>query len=283
MNVDEDINDLISNEPIVDPPIEPEPAPEPAPVDPPTEPAPVIPQEPPAEPPGEPVPPPTDPPAVPAPTVEPPPASDPRDAQIAQMMETIAALQKTINDVASARNVEPPTPPAPTEPKVHKFFEKDEEVDEALKTVEGVNGMLSKVVDRAQEQILSIVPQIVAQISNYMISQRFAANDFYQANPDLSANKAFVGMVADEVAAAHPDWDMFKVMEGLADEVRSRLRLSGQVTPQPAAIPQPLPTDPPAPAPAFAGTRGPARSGGGTPTLTPIEKEISDLIDGFLP
>lgn len=283
-SLSEEIDDLIGGGAVEEPPpvSDPEPVPEPEPE---PEPTPVI-EEPAPNPSSD------DPaPVEPSGVVEPPaatpvastpapaePVADPRDSQIQQLQETIAALQKTINDVASvSRQSETPAAPAPTSAPAIKFLEKEEDLDQALGSVDNFNGLMSNVISKAQEQILAMVPQIAAQIAGNVVTQRMAVNDFYLANQDLAANKAYVGIVADEIARANPEWDMFKVMEKLADEVRSRLRISGQGNPSSSPVQDPLPT-PAAPTPAFA-TPGNARPSSGAPKVSPLEKEISDLLD----
>lgn len=269
MGQTEDINDLISdNIPVAEAPVD-TPIEEPAPIveEPVAEPTSDVPQESPAEPTGEPVPPPSEPP------VEPAPSEDPRDVQIAQMTDTISALQKMVNDIAAAQaqpKAQAAVEDAPVAPI--KFVESEDALDEALKTADNFNAMLSNAMQKMQEQFAAVAQQMAVQVAHGIYTQRAAADDFYRANQDLAANKAFVAMVADEMAAAHPDWDIMKVMEELAGEVRNRLHL-GQTAPVAAPASD-------APAPAFAGSSVARPSAGPTPTSS-TQKEINDLIDGF--
>lgn len=280
MEIEKEIDDLIGNEPPTpthtsEPAPEPELAPEPASVsEPAPEPSPSPEPEPIAEPAGEPTPPPVEPPATPAPE----PSSDPRDAQIAQMADTIAALQKMVNDVAAAQ-VKPSTPAVEPTPSVAmKFVESEDALDEALKTADNFNAMLSGVMQKMQEQLSTAVQQIAYQAAHGVYTQRAAADDFYRANQDLAANKAFVAMVADEMAAAHPDWDILQVIEGLAEEVRSRLHIAmpGQVAPT-----TPVLANEPTSTPAFIRGGG-ARPGAGAPQVSEMQKELDSLLDGFI-
>lgn len=270
MGQTEDINDLISdNIPVAEAPVD-TPIEEPAPIveEPVAEPTSDAPQESPAEPTGEPVPPPSEPPVAPAPS------EDPRDVQIAQMTDTISALQKMVNDIAATQGQ--PKAQATTEDAIAsapiKFVESEDALDEALKTADNFNAMLSNAMQKMQEQFAAMAQQMAVQVAHGIYTQRAAADDFYRANQDLAANKAFVAMVADEMAAAHPDWDIMKVMEALAGEVRNRLHLS-------QTAPVAAPTSD-APAPAFAGSQVSRPSAGPTPT-SGTQKEINDLIDGF--
>jgi len=207
------------------------------------------------------------------------PASDPRDSQITQMQETIAALQRTINDVAQSRTVAQPSIEEP-EAQTIKFLATEDDVDNALKTANGMNTMLSGVVAKAQEMILPLAQQLAVQIAHSVYNQRRAADDFYTANQDLVANKAYVGMVADELARTNPEWNMLQVMEKLGDEVRNRLRLSGGQVAAPQQTQQHPAAPAPTPAPAFA-TGGGARPTGGAPVQNTLASEIADLLDGI--
>lgn len=279
MGIENEINGILGDalpvaEPVVDEPIAApaEPVADSTPAEPEPTAAPDAPQEPVAEPTGEPVTPPAEPPVEPAPN-----QGDPRDAQIAQLNETIAALQKTINDVVVKQTQEVAPASEPAAPAAMKFVESEEALDEALKTVDNFNAMMSNAMQKMREQMTEMVQQMALQVAHGVYSQRAAADDFYRANQDLAANKAFVGMVADEIAAAHPDWDMFQVMETLGVEVRNRLKLANPNAP---VVPnEPVPSN--EPAPAFAGKQG-ARPSGGAPQLSPQQKEINALLDGFL-
>ena len=207
-------------------------------------------------------------------TPEPPaPVVDPRDAEIQQMRDTIATLQQTIETVAKQATA--PVASAPTEPVAPttiKFIETEEDLDKALNNIDNFNTMLMGVVAKAREMILADAQQVSMSSAHQVYTQRTAVNEFYAANQDLADKKSFVGVVANELASAHPEWDMLDVIKNLAPEVRGRLKLGGTQT----QVPDSLPT-PPEETPAFAGGHH-ARSGGGSGALTKIEKEVNDLI-----
>ncbi|MFA6972681.1 MAG: hypothetical protein WC208_14960 [Gallionella sp.] len=304
--IEESVNDILDISPDVnEPPVapaEPTNAEPPAIADPPASPTP----EPPVEPPPAPAaPPPTpsavEPSATPAtPLAEPPivPAADPRDATIAELQATIAALQQTVGQIAGtavapAQSVAPEVKldangqPIAPEPPQYKFLQKEEELDQALNSVDNFNKMLSGVVNKAQESVLLMVPQLVTKMADEVVVRRMAAAEFFRANPDLAAvdpttqrplYRAFVGLVANEIAAAHPDWNMEAVMSNLGTEVRNRLRLSGGVPPGTPSVATPAaPVDPAAPTPAFVGPGG-SRPSNVAPTFKGLEKDVLDLI-----
>jgi hypothetical protein len=267
------IDELTDLEPVVpEPPAEPVVPAEPAvPVEPIAPVEPVVPVEP--IDPAMPVAPvaPVDPVAPVAPVV---PAVDPRDATITQLQGTIEELRKMVEAVAAQRA--PATPAAPAEPvapEVHKFLAKDEDLDEALKSVDNFNAMLSGVVVKSQEGMLAALPQIVMALADQVVTRKIAVTEFFNANKDLVGSRAYVGTVANELAAANPDWTMEQVIEKLAPEVRNRLRLGVD----PAIPAQPVPAAP-VETPAFAGGSHARPAGGGGGELSRIDQGIMDLI-----
>jgi hypothetical protein len=203
------------------------------------------------------------------------PAADPRDNTIAQMQGTIEELRKMVETVAAGRQPTTPTTPAePVVPEVHKFLAKDEDLDEALKSVDNFNAMLSGVVVKSQEGMLAALPQIVMALADQVVTRKIAVTEFFNANKDLVGSRSYVGTVANELAAANPDWTMEQVIEKLAPEVRNRLRLGvdSTIPVQPAAPVAPVET------PAFAGGQHARPSGGGQGELSRVEQGIADLI-----
>lgn len=208
------------------------------------------------------------PPAEPPPVA--PPSEDPRDTRIKQLEETISALQQTVESV-SKQATQAPVAPAPAAPEAKlTFLEKEEDLDKALNSVDNFNSLLASVVSKAEEIIAAKAELIAAGVAHQVFSQRTAVNEFYQANSDLAANKAFVGVVANELAAAHPEWDMIKIIENLGGEVRGRLKLAGVAPAQP-------PIDAPTETPAFVPGNSSRTSVAGT-AETKLQKEVNDLI-----
>ena len=201
------------------------------------------------------------------------PVVDPRDAQIQQLQDTIAAMQQTIESVS--RQVNAPAAPAPaTEPVKTTFLEKEEDLDKALNSVDNFNALLANVLAKAEEAILAKVDGLAFARAHQVYTQRTSADEFYRINADLVTNKAYVRVVADEIAQANPTWDMAKIMEALAPEVRNRLKLSGMPVAENAPV---APQTPPPETPAFVpGSH--ARGGAGGGSMSKIEKEIADLI-----
>jgi hypothetical protein len=190
-------------------------------------------------------------------------------AQIASMREMIEKISAQATTPAVQA-----VPSEPVAPGVIKFIEKEEDLDKALNSADNFNTMLTGVVQKAQEYMLSSLPQMVGQMADRIVGQRLAAKEFYDNNKDLSANKAFVSIVANEMAAANPGWDMSKLMENLSSEVRKRLNLVVAA----GGTPQVAPTVVAPNAPAFVPPGG-ARPGGGAPPMDAMAKDIMDLIN----
>jgi hypothetical protein len=292
--LEEDVATLMGGDPPkAEPPAAPEPPATPPAAEPPEPAEPPPAAEPPkAEPPkGEPPAPTPEPPAapvqLPTPVAPAPPAPpiDPKDAELAELKKTVEHLRGLVES-AARQAATPPAPqplplgpdgkPVEAKPTVYKFIEKEEELDKVLDSVDSFNGYMTKVVEKAQESVLTSIPQLVARMADQVVTQKMAVMEFYQKNQDLTGNKAYVGMVANELAAAHPDWNMEKIITELGPEVRNKLRLAGIAT-QPSVQP---PANPPAEHPAFV-PGSPARPGGGVPQMTAMEKDIASLIEGM--
>jgi len=162
---------------------------------------------------------------------------------------------------------------------MYKFVEKEEELDKVLDSVDSFNNYMTKVVVKAQEGVLTSIPQLVAKLADQVVTQKLAVAEFYRENKDLVGNKAFVGIVANDLAAKNPGWNMEKIISELGTEVRTRLRMSG-ITPQAPVVPA-TPAAPAAPVdpPAFV-VGGGSRPGPGGPPMTAMEKDIMSLLDG---
>jgi len=263
-------------EPVV-PPIEPV-AP-PAPVEPPTP----VPPVPPVEPPVPPVVPPVEPPAPVVPPVPPPLTKEQQlEAQIVEMRATIESM--------AARTVAPATPAAPAvgadgkplpppPPTVIPFIEKEEDLDNVLNTKDNFNAFMTNVVIKTRESMAAELQPVVIALASQIVNQRMIAAEFYSANKDLISNKAYVGVVANELAAAHPEWDLNKVVEQLGGEVRKRLAIAGG-TPPPAPPPGAPPIVPAGGEPPAFAPPGGSRSPAGPPAAPDkLAKDILELMD----
>ena len=255
-----------ADEPPVIPPVEP-PAVDAPPVPPVDEP-PVVPPTPPVEP------------AVPVVPATPAPPRDARDTELESLRNTIAELRKGMETLASQNINQPSTPPAsaPAD-QVISFVEKEEDLDALLNSKDNFNKFMTGALGKSNEQVMQAMTVVVPKLVDQIVTQRLAVNEFYTNNKDLSSNKAYVGIVANELAKAHPDWDTLTVISNLAEEVRRRLGLGGTVPNQPPVAPS---VDaPPMDSPAFVPGAG-ARTGTGPSSMTQKEKAIIDLISDIV-
>lgn len=252
------------------------------------------------------------PPVPPAPPVQPaapePPASPQLTVEeqlaesrniINQMAATIMALQNGAQAAPGAQAPIPPQPasgpqgaqapvpapgtqaPVPPQPmQPFEFVKTEEEMDELFKTKEGFNKLLTGVMYKSVESMMRVVPKLVSTLADQQITTRSAITEFYSNNKDLIPSKAYVGMVADELVAHHPDWTMDKLFGELGKEVRTRLKMVGGGAQAPIPPQGPTPPQPPQPpqGPAFAGTGGAGGRGGGAPQSS-LQKEIDELAE----
>lgn len=124
----------------------------------------------------------------------------------------------------------------------------------------------AKVKDKAVEDALLRTPDVVAKLVENKLAMERAVNDFYKQNPHLANYKQYVGMVATRLRAEHPDWDLAKLTEDVAETASKELGLKAGSTI----------VDKGGRKPAFA-----EKPKGGKPSaenLTGLEKEISDLM-----
>ena len=265
-----------------------EPAPV-APVEPPT-PTPTVPEPPAVEPPAAPVAPtPSVEPLAPAaPPVEPP---APQLSETDQLKATIESLRQEISRLAVGVTTPQPAPtpappqvdangqPIPVAPQVHQFLATEEEVDAALNSKDNLNALLTKVSSNASESVMRQVQQEIGPVVQQLVSQYMLAHEFFAANQDLSPHRAYVGMVANELAAQNPGIGMPGIIEKLAGEVRKRLAY-GTVPGAPSTPQTPVAPQTPVETPAFVPGAG-ARPTGGQPNpgdaVTNAILELADL------
>lgn len=194
-------------------------------------------------------------------------------SEVEQQRAIIEEMRATIESLAKQVSTKPaePTPVAQT-PDVISFIEKEEDLDAALNTKDNFNALLTNVSKKTQESIVPFIHQIVGSMVDTIVSQRLAAKEFYDNNKDISNNKAYVSVVANELASANPTWDMPTIMEKLGDEVRKRLNMGTVVGGISPTVPAPA-----APTPAFVPGHG-TRPSAGTPVLNKMAADVLDLI-----
>jgi hypothetical protein len=283
-----EVSDFVDDTPVVETPASEVPPEAPHAAEPPSPevpPAAIPPAEPAAEPPKV-EPPKSEPPVIPP--VTPPVVEPPVKTKEQELEDALASARLEIEGLSKRiASPEPPPqqevkkdaqgniiPPTPQKIEPFQFVKDDAEFDEALKSSDNFNKLLTGVMYKAIESTLRVVPKLVVNLADQQITTRSAIQEFYTENKDLLPNKAYVGVIADELAAKNPTWKLDELLKNLGGEVRSRLKLTA---PGSAPIVPPINTPPPN-TPAFAGGGGGGgnRGGGGTPSA--LQKDINDLI-----
>lgn len=168
-------------------------------------------------------------------------------------------------------------------PVILPFFKKDEDIDNAFKTVDSANRFMTSVVATAVEVIGKQIPTIASRIADQQITLKMATKEFFDNNSDLLKYKEYCGFIANKLASDNPDWTISKLMEEVGTKTREALRIKGQISSpnisanndsgnvggNPPSVRRKGPALPP--------TGGGGRKGGAT-QLSGMEKELQDMI-----
>ena len=260
---DEPTVKVLEEPPVEDPPAEDPPAEEPPK------------EEPPAEPPAEP--------SAEEPPTEEPSAEPPVEVDIEQIKKDNEELRKRIDDLSAPKSEPEPEPePASAEPEPIVLdevdFIGDADMDEVTRDPKEFNKLLNKVFaqgvnvsrDRISEGVLRSIPDIVKSNITMVTNLRKASDDFYDANEDLKPFKKVVAVVFEERFAANPGKKYSEILDGVADDVRSRLELHKKaVNPEP----EPDPNNPPK----LPRKKGQPRQPSDKPNTNPLLAEIDKM------
>jgi len=167
--------------------------------------------------------------------------------------------------------------------QVLPFLASNEIFDDVMKDVSNFNALLTSVVNTAVERSLRLMPQIAGTLYEQRMTLGNAVTSFYKDNADLEPHKKYVGFVANEVSAQHPDWGLKEILQETEKEARNRLKLPRVATPaNPGQPPQQngnirtVQVNP-----GFVPGGGGGRKGGpvsGDGNLTGQEKQILDIL-----
>ena len=179
-------------------------------------------------------------------------------------------------------------PARPQTPQMLNFIKDEAMFDETMKSAENMNALLTVVVKTAVESIQRSIPSMVSNMVNNQVTLRTAASEFYKEHSDPIPHKSFVGFIANEITAQHPDWGLEKVLQETSTEARKRLMLKGVAGSKVAELnrsiqnaPQGVPSPRQVPGPAFVPGGG-GRRGPNVPVQQDaLSKEIADLIEGM--
>jgi len=231
--------------------------------------------------------------AAPVAEVKPPEPAPIEKSEIELMKEENAALKAHIEEIvgklAGPKEVKPVSEEEraaqveAAKRQVLQFVDSNETFDTVMSDVKNFNALLTAVVNTSVERSLRMIPQVVTSVVDQTVNMKTAVADFYRANGDLVPHKKYVGFIANEVTAEHPDWQLEAVLVEVENQARGKLRLpKREVIESQQNIPAPMgESTAKANNPGFVpgsgggGRRGSASSSG---NLTKIEKDILDII-----
>lgn len=110
-------------------------------------------------------------------------------------------------------------------PVILPFFKKEEDIDNAFKSVESANRFMTSVVATAVEVIGKQIPTIASRIADQQISLKMAAKEFFDNNKDLLPYKEYCGFITSKIASENPNLTIGELMEKVATGTREALRL----------------------------------------------------------
>jgi hypothetical protein len=215
--------------------------------------------------------------------------------EIAQ--EEIATLRAHMEEMAGKVVAPPPAKPLTPEEQqarqaedakkakqVLPFLASNDIFDDVMKDVNNFNALLTSVVNTAVERSLRLMPQVAGTLYEQRTTLGNAVSSFYKDNADLEPHKKYVGFVANEVSAQHPDWGLKEILQETEKEVRNRLkiaRVTTPVTPSQPVTPQNGNIRTVQTNPGFVPGGGGGRKGGPASAdgnLTGQEKQIMDIL-----
>lgn len=194
-----------------------------------------------------------------------PPAGEPKP-------EDTAEPQKK-QEPAPAPTPTPVARPAATSQELEdliKSADTDEfaENPEAFRTFMGKFAQLhgQQVAAQTMERSMQSIPEVVTRYVAHHVSMVKAAENFYQENSDLAHVKPFVGQLATNIAAKHPDWSVEDVFKETATNARKVLGLQKAAVRKASKVKAPRPK-----------TKS-AQRGAKKPDLNPLQAEIEDML-----
>ena len=150
------------------------------------------------------------------------------------------------------------------------------EFDDVVSDPEIFLKVLGNAIQLGNSQTIETVYRNIPGIVNAQVTSQSSLNsaikDFYTDNPDLEPVRAYVGKVANELAAKNPDWNVAKLFEETAITTRTALKLRAKVVTPNVVKPKGSPAL--VRKPSKAGARGQT-----TVKRSKLQSEIDDLIN----
>jgi len=147
--------------------------------------------------------------------------------------EDVEDLRRKLDELAAAKlgegKEEEETEEDVQAPSADAFISEDE-FEKVLTDSSALNDVLHRVYERAFKDavnhVAKQVPVIVNSIVNSQLTLHSMVQEFYTKNPDLLPYRKFVGWVANQLQAQHPDWELQKLFGEVEKEVRKALKLT---------------------------------------------------------
>jgi hypothetical protein len=155
-----------------------------------------------------------------------------------------------------------------------------EEFEEMQTNPEKVNEIMTRVYQRAREDTIRDIPNIVEQTTARQISMQDAVKKFYTENPELRQYAQYVGYVANQVRSESPDLGWDGVLGETASRVKKNLAISSQAkeTEEQRRKKQ---QDKKESAPAFAKQGSGNHKGGKSDDRSGFAKEVDSMIESL--
>jgi hypothetical protein len=88
---------------------------------------------------------------------------------------------------------------------------------------------MTVVKEQTKQETLTAIPNVVGSFVQRQAGLRDVAMEFYSKYPELKRVKQYVGHVANEVHAEHPDWNISQVVEEAAKRTKETLNIQAAV------------------------------------------------------
>lgn len=91
-------------------------------------------------------------------------------------------------------------------------------------TEEDLQDFAGKLCQKATEDALRTVPQVVDHLTKQAFYLRKLSSEFYRQNKDLAAHRSVVTQVIEQMEAHNPELSYEDLLKKAAPEVRNRLK-----------------------------------------------------------
>jgi hypothetical protein len=147
--------------------------------------------------------------------------------QVATLTELVDKLSGPKENIPTTPTAE--TPPVPTKVVGLEDIFKDLDFDAVMESKENfmkfMIDTMTVVKEQTKQETLTAIPNVVGSFIQRQVGVREVAAEFYSKYPELKRVKQYVGHVANEVHAEHPDWTINQVVEEAAKRTKETLNI----------------------------------------------------------